>query len=139
MIRFHTIRHGVIVTITSIRQRFAQNVLLVLASILVTLGALEVGLRVLVGGREQGKELREALGRPKAALPDPGVTNVSLRGLIQGSANERIVYELKPGLRAGFVGVPVAVNGAGFRERELPRAKPSRTFRIVGLGDSVMF
>jgi len=120
-------------------KRVAQNLLLVLASVLLTLGALEVSLRVIVGGREHDKELREALGRSRASMPDPGVSNVSLRGLIQASANDLIVYELKPGLRATFIGVPVAVNRAGFRERELARAKPPGTFRIVGLGDSVMF
>jgi lysophospholipase L1-like esterase len=120
-------------------KRFAQNLLLVLVSVLLVLGAIEAGLRVKVGWREQGKELREALGRSKASMPEPGVENVSLRGLIQASANDLIVYELKPGLRATFVGVPVAINRAGFRERELVRAKPSGTFRIVGLGDSVMF
>jgi lysophospholipase L1-like esterase len=120
-------------------KRFAQNLLLVLVSVIVALGAIEVGLRVIVGGREQGKELRDELGRSKASMPEPGVKNVSLRGLIQASANDLIVYELKPGLHATFVGVPVAINRAGFRERELARAKPSGTFRIVGLGDSVMF
>jgi len=120
-------------------KRIAQNVVLVAASILVSLVAVEAGLRLFVGGREPARGLREMLGQSRASTPDPGVANVSLRGLVQASAHDLIVYELKPGLRATFIGVPVAINRAGFRERDLPQAKPSNTFRIVGLGDSEMF
>jgi lysophospholipase L1-like esterase len=115
------------------------NVLLVVTTILITLLGIELGLRLIVGTRQHHRELRSMLERSKQTVAEPGITNVSLRGLIQPSANDQLVYELKPGLRANFIGIPVAINQAGFRERDLPVNKPKGTFRIVGLGDSLMF
>lgn len=120
-------------------RRLATKLAVSVVAILIALVAAEAALRLVVGRKEHARELRSMLDRSRAATPDPGVHNVSLRGLIQSSTNDRIVYEMKPGLRAMFVGAPVAINRAGFREREVAVAKPPGTFRIVGLGDSMMF
>lgn len=120
-------------------KRGAVNMVLVVVTILITLAGTELALRLIVGNRQHHRELQSMLERSQQTVSEPGVTNVSLRGLIQPSANDRLVYELKPGLKANFMGVPVAINQAGFRERELPVNKPKGTFRIVGLGDSLMF
>ena len=119
--------------------RAAQNLAVAVAGTLLAVAAAEVGLRVIVSRQEHTRELRDMLERSRAATPEPGVQNVSLRGLVQPSPNDRIVYQLKPGLRATFIGVPVTINRAGFREREVEPTKQPGTFRIVGLGDSVMF
>ena len=123
----------------SLIKRPVLNILLLVASILLPLLVAELVLRVVVGRQERARELRGMLEASRVATPAPGVENVSLRGLIQPSKNDRIVYEMKPGLEATFIGVPVAINRAGFRERNVPMAKPPGTFRIAGIGDSVMF
>ncbi len=120
-------------------RRWAQNLGLLVASTLLAVVAAEVGLRLVVGSKERRRELRSMLDRSRDAVPESGVENVSLRGLIRASADEARVYELKPGLEARFVGVPVRINRDGFRERELATPPPAGTFRVVGLGDSQMF
>jgi lysophospholipase L1-like esterase len=56
------------------------------------------------------------------------------------SARPGWTWELVPNARqASYIGVPVAINSLGLRDRELDRPKPPRTVRIVGVGDSVTF
>jgi len=112
----------------SLIKRPVLNMLLLVASILLSLLAAEPVLRLVVGRRERARKLRSMLEASRVATPAPGVENVSLRGLIQPSKNDRIVYEMKPGLETTFMGVPVAINRAGFRERNVPMAKPPGTF-----------
>jgi lysophospholipase L1-like esterase len=55
------------------------------------------------------------------------------------SRNDRIIYELLPGIKAYHEGVWVNINEDGFRDRRYPLEKGENTVRIVGLGDSLMF
>ena len=64
---------------------------------------------------------------------------MSLHGLVQISPHPDVVYELKPGLVGTYLDRPLRTNAYGLRDRDYPVAKPEGTFRIVGLGDSVMF
>jgi len=48
-------------------------------------------------------------------------------------------YELIPNSTFRFQNVLVKTNSMGFRDREYPKTKAAGRFRIVGLGDSVMF
>lgn len=61
--------------------------------------------------------------------------------LVQPSRETEIVYEFKPDLdTCGWGGHHVQTNHAGLRAiREYALAKPKGTWRILGLGDSVMF
>jgi hypothetical protein len=63
-------------------------------------------------------------------------------------ASRRMVWETHPGPGAGYTlmkpgshyewqGIPVDINSHGLRGPETPYAKPSGTFRILNLGDSV--
>lgn len=54
------------------------------------------------------------------------------------SPHPGIGYELRPGLDVLFRGRPFRTDSAGLRGRERPRRKPAGTFRIAGIGDSVM-
>ncbi|MBI3319368.1 MAG: hypothetical protein HYZ89_02105 [Candidatus Omnitrophica bacterium] len=56
------------------------------------------------------------------------------------SRHEDIIYELKPNLDTCAFGGHVQTNTEGFRAlREYQQKKPRGTFRLLGLGDSLMF
>jgi len=64
-----------------------------------------------------------------------------LKGLIRPSPNPLIIYELIPNQHVRYLyGSTVDTNSAGFRAmEETTTAKPPSTFRILGIGDSIMF
>ena len=104
------------------------------ASVMAALLALEVGVRVVsVFDRNYLDELEA----PRRSL-DPD-RELALRDLVRQNADDSIVYELRPGVRGRFLGVPVAINSLGMRDRERSSAKRPGALRIVGLGDSLMF
>ena len=116
------------------------RLLLLGLSIVGTVALAEIGVRVflaLAGPRIADPEaaLRLSESSSLAAADSP----ISLRGLVRASAVPDIVYELKPGLRGTYLGQPLQTSSRGLRDREYPLAKPEDVFRIVGLGDSVMF
>jgi lysophospholipase L1-like esterase len=116
-----------------------SNLLLAGGTTLLLLLAAEAALRVQIWRREgAGGELGERLERSRRQeYRDLGEVNMS--GLVQASPFEDVVYEPKPGIAGLFRGKPFAINDGGFRGRETSREKPPGTFRIAGLGDSVMF
>jgi lysophospholipase L1-like esterase len=68
-----------------------------------------------------------------------GGQEATLRELIQPSDNNSLVYSLKPRFESHFRGVSVRTNSLGLRDREIHSRKAPDEFRILGLGDSVMF
>jgi lysophospholipase L1-like esterase len=65
---------------------------------------------------------------------------VALIDILQASPNDRIIFELKRGMRdVPFKGAPFSTNSHGFRGPEMDVAEAPGTVTIVGLGDSVMF
>ncbi|MBX3462282.1 MAG: hypothetical protein KF830_03855 [Planctomycetes bacterium] len=79
----------------------------------------------------------QALTGAQRGLP-PGA-EATLAQIVRAAKNPSIVYELIPGLDVTFQGVRVTTNDDGFRGPQRPRTKPPDGFRIVGLGDSVLF
>jgi lysophospholipase L1-like esterase len=81
----------------------------------------------------------------EAALRESGRTEVSevlvpsLKGMVQPSVHDDLVYELKPNRRWAFLGTQVSTNSLGFRDREFAREKAPRALRVVGIGDSIMW
>jgi len=59
--------------------------------------------------------------------------------MLQRAPHPDIVYELQPDLECRFQGVTVRTNSLGWRGPERPTAKAEGGFRVLGLGDSVMF
>lgn len=55
------------------------------------------------------------------------------------SANPEIAHEHTPGTSGFFMGVPVAINSIGLRDREYPLEKPPGSVRVLMLGDSLTF
>jgi lysophospholipase L1-like esterase len=121
-----------------VRQTVYRAVALLL-SILFALLIPEVVLRVMVHlDRMRHGDLKQRLERSQSE-PLSADAHLSMSGLAQPSANTDIVYELKPGLDGIFCGQRLRTNSRGMRYRESPVEKPADTYRIVGLGDSVMF
>lgn len=52
---------------------------------------------------------------------------------------EPIGYRFPPGLEGNFYGVPVSINEHGMRDRPVPGNKAPGEFRILAMGDSVIF
>ena len=122
------------------RPGIASALLLLVLAVVSALAVLEIALRVLAAsGPDPGGRLEQLLERSRRAAPGDTDDPVSLRGLVRPSTNPGIVYEARPGLRGRFHGRPITINSRGMRDRELPLEKPPNTFRIAGLGDSVMF
>ena len=63
----------------------------------------------------------------------------SLQHIIRWHDNPKLIYELVPGLSGSFRGAALSINDAGFRGPPLMPEKPADAFRVLGLGDSVMF
>jgi hypothetical protein len=69
-----------------------------------------------------------------------GRAQSGLEALIQRSSFPELLYELKPDLDTCFYGAHIQTNAEGLRaETSFARPKPEGTYRIVLLGDSVLF
>jgi lysophospholipase L1-like esterase len=111
--------------------------LLIPLSILAALALGEAGLRIYFRSQGMdGADVREVLRRSRRSPRGP----LTLLQLVEASAHDDVVYELRPGLDGTFKGRPVRTDAQGLRgSRDYALAKPAGTFRIAGLGDSVMF
>lgn len=101
---------------------------------------LELGLRVDAYLRQRRSFERAIREAPQIGPDGRG----SLGHLLRPSWDPRVVYELRPHLSV-LMTIPggpeawVHTNSQGFRDREYALAKPSGTYRVLGLGDSLMF
>jgi lysophospholipase L1-like esterase len=57
----------------------------------------------------------------------------------QKSRNDLLVYEPVPNARSHYSRVPNSLNSHGMRDREFSLEKPDGSFRIVALGDSIIY
>jgi lysophospholipase L1-like esterase len=115
-----------------------------LFSVLAALGLVflagEVGLRAAYQlDQARGGDLQQRLKRSARRSLDQAGGEFNMSGLVQSSPFTGIVYELKPNLVGTFRGKILRSNSQGLRDQEYPVEKPPHTFRIAGLGDSVMF
>ncbi|MFH0880793.1 MAG: SGNH/GDSL hydrolase family protein [Lentisphaerota bacterium] len=121
-------------------RRMLFRTLIVAASLLFALLVVELVLRVLcMVDPRRSSTIQEQLERSRNSSMNDAQGEVSMRGLIQPSANSEIVYEAKPGLKGLFRGKPFSINRFGMRGEDYNLEKPPGMFRIAGLGDSVMF
>jgi hypothetical protein len=95
----------------------------------------EVALRV-VAWRQDVAAI-DAWQQVGIAMPKDG--RAQLMHIIRPSNNRRIIYDLRPHLDVQYEGAATHTNSAGFRSPEHDVAKPANKFRIVGIGDSVLF
>ncbi len=127
-----------------VMRRTALRLLVVLATIAVTLLVAEGALRLYFRGEGgDSSDVRSILAKSaKTSVADNAEQGgrFSLSGLVRASEFPDVVYELKPNVSGTFRGKSLRTNAQGLRgSRDVPTAKPVGTFRIAGLGDSVMF
>jgi len=109
---------------------------LVLVAATFACGILELGLRIKARyDRNRGAAAWQDLQRAK---PPKNDTQVHLGHIIHVSPYPDIVYQLWPNLSVTFLNSPLTTDAEGFR---ITPGSDARTdaYRIVGLGDSVMF
>ena len=100
-----------------------KAILLVVASIVVTLGAVEGGVRLFVdNGMQYDLEMWKYARAMKRVSEIPEVG-----------------HEHRPGTHAHLMGVDVSINSTKQRNPEVPKTKPDNTYRILMLGDSLTF
>lgn len=121
-----------------VRRKCAQLTLL-LFSTGATLGLLEIGIRAFLQ-RTQGFNSLQQLYNPN---PEGNLHTRSHHPLLvitRLSDNNRIIYELKPGVEMDFGHHELRISEQGLREDSVyPVRKPDHTLRIVGIGDSGMW
>ncbi|MEJ2084358.1 MAG: SGNH/GDSL hydrolase family protein [Acidobacteriota bacterium] len=111
------------------------NWMLALGAVVVTLVLVEVALRVrayLVHNQTLAGKLADTGQPPRGA-------EVTLGQMIRIASNPHIIYELRPDLDVIYKGASVSTNDLGFRGPALEAGEAENRFRIVGIGDSVMF
>ena len=114
----------------------APRIILALCGLVAALLAAEIGMRVLNARADRAlfDRAQLAAGRPLPKGP------LGLGDLIRATELPDLVYELRPSLeRVDYVGAAVSTNSDGFRRTAPTAPATDRTYRILGLGDSVMF
>jgi lysophospholipase L1-like esterase len=104
----------------------------------VGLAILEAGVRTYEYSREAKRNRAWQEFQDAKAVRTKG--EVPLGKMIRISQDPSIIYELIPNLSGVTLkGKPVDINADGFRGPRYPRQPAPGTFRILGIGDSVMF
>ena len=120
-------------------KRLGLNIALSCFTIVIVCICVEVGMRVILHLREKQKDLAILLQESEQAdLPENSEV-YSLKGMLQASSHDGIVFELKPNLRGQFQGQSLITNSRGLRDIDYSFQKPENTIRIVGIGDSLLF
>ena len=116
------------------------RLILVLMSIGFFFGCGEITLRVLYAKYEaEGGNLEERLRQSQRRDLGEQGGEYNMSGLVQPSLFSNIVYELKPNLSGRFRDKTFRSSSLGIRDKEYSMEKPKQTYRIMGIGDSVMF
>lgn len=106
----------------------------VLIVIAISWPILELGLRVLCTFTYRG-QLKTESSEP----PSRQYETVQLPQLLTLDPDPKIGFRLRPGAKGFFQNATVQINGMGFRDDPVEPAKPPRTLRVLGVGDSSMF
>ncbi len=131
-------------TIPPPMRRIVFRLLVVLATIAATLALAEGVLRLYIRAKgDDSGDVRSILAKSaNTSVADNAEHGgkFSLSGLVKASPFPDVVYELKPNVSGTFRGKSLRTNAQGLRgSRDYPTPKSAGTFRIAGLGDSVMF
>lgn len=88
--------------------------------------------------------LLEVVYRQLHGIPTFGSLRIARAGharltAFRKSRNDLLIYEPIANVRSRYSGVPNSINSHGMRDREQSVEKPSGTFRIIALGDSIVY
>src|SRR6185295_1073630 len=109
-------------------------------AVLAAEGALRLYFHAQAAKTGEAGDVRSVLARSARTSLAANGGKFSLSGLVRASAFPDVIYELKPNLSGTFRGKRLRTNAEGLRSgRDYALEKPPGTFRIAGLGDSVMF
>jgi len=117
-------------------KEFVFKTILLFLSLGVACLVAEMALRAQASWRSQ--QTTEAWKNIEGAKRPNTNALVTLKDVIHLSANSNIIYEMFPNLDVRFLGRAMHTDGEGFRVTPGSEETPD-AFRIVGLGDSVMF
>ncbi len=113
------------------------NICLTVCSLLAMMVSAEIGIRI--RAYYEDKRLFSEFVKYTERHPLPSGSEAGLGNMIRPVINDRIIYELLPGLSVRYAGTEVTTNSGGFRGHDRSKGKNANTIRIVGLGDSIMF
>jgi hypothetical protein len=119
----------------------ALNITLFFATCIIVLFMLESAFRVMAyfKDREYFKQRQTLHEVVKSHIDFPERSAVTFGYMIRLSENDRIIFELKPGMSVYYRDALVTTNSEGFRDKDYAFEKAEGTVRIVGIGDSIMF
>jgi hypothetical protein len=109
-------------------RRWHKRLLLLSAALLLALLVAEVIARLVLARWNAAPEPRPAAG-----------SDVLLVQMLRASPHADLVYELQPELDCRFRGTAVRTDQNGWRTPPPRQPKPPNGFRVLGLGDSVLF
>lgn len=119
------------------RRQLIINALLLLVTSLFALLTAEVAVRVYLAGKRNDLD---SLRQYQDSRPEiPTGQQMALADTVEIWGNDLRVYRLRPNLQGQFIGQPLYINEDGYRGPRLSPSKAPGVFRIVGVGDSVMF
>ena len=119
-------------------RRFAFRVTVSVVATIAAVLTVEAMARLADYLREDRRPLQRQLQSARSAS-ETSLYGLSLGDIIQPSAHEGVIYELKPHVQGNFMGQPLVINSRGMRDYEYRLRKEPGTFRIIGLGDSSLF
>jgi lysophospholipase L1-like esterase len=82
---------------------------------------------------------RRLNGIPLSGDLRTGADGLARIATFRKSKNDLLVYEPIPNARSRYSRVPNSINSHGMRDREYSLEKPGGSFRIVALGDSIIY
>lgn len=125
-------------------QKFLVHAGLILFGLLIGFVAVEIALEILHHFKKGSEfeniaDLRSSIVSASNNNPAASRGNTTLGEIVVPSADDRIIYELKPDLNVRFQRAQVRTNSLGMRGPEYAIPKPADTYRIALLGDSFAF
>ncbi|MFT5286592.1 MAG: lysophospholipase L1-like esterase [Planctomycetota bacterium] len=116
--------------------RVYTRVALILAGLLLALVSAEIGARIIQAQAEAARFDAERMSAHRKLPRGP----VGLGEIICVSETPDLIFELRPGLRqVSYAGALISTNQDGFRSNAPTPVKSDKSYRVLGLGDSVMF
>lgn len=117
--------------------RFRKRILAIGVGLAMAMFLAEVGTRVAVWAVDTRRDADWAAVAERRIQSEPELN--TLGHIILPSEHRDVIYRLIPDLDVKFMGARLITNSVGFRGPETTLEKQDGTFRILCLGDSVMF